>query len=468
MALPVEESSMPFDLKEMINRHQGEQISLLSEYMNPQMAKVFKILGFDPVYVRGKGSHLWDDRGNDYLDLQSGFGVFAVGRSHPKIKDAIRQYLDIDSPNLVKLGTQLLAGLLAKKLVTEIAPPGLDTVFFCNSGAEAVDGAMKFAHAFTRRNRFLYCDHSFHGLTLGTLAVNGCKDFRADYESILSCGTEIPVGGVAQLEAELSRRDVAALVVEPVIGHGVFIPPDDFLPRARELCTRYGTLLIADEVQTGFGRTGKMLACEHWNVVPDIMTLSKSLSGGYCPIGAILYPRKVYESVFKSLDRCMVHSTTFSQNDLAAVCGLATLEVIREEGLVDNSARMGAYLVEQLRELAKKYEMIREVRGKGLMIAVEFGEPRSLALKAGWKMIHGINKSLFCQSILVPLIMDHHVLAQVSGHGGDIIKLLPPLVIDQNDADRVIHAFDQVLAAAHKFPGPIWEVGTRLAKAALK
>jgi len=459
---------MSFDLQEIINRHQGEQLSLLSEYINPQMARVFKILGFDPVYVRGKGSHLWDDKGNDYLDLQSGFGVFAVGRSHPKVKDAIRQYLDLDSPNLIKLGTQLLAGLLAKKLVKEIAPSGLDTVFFCNSGAEAVDGALKFSHVFTKKTRFVYCDHSFHGLTLGTLIVNGCKEFRGDYEAILSNGTAIPFGNADRLEAELSKGDVAAFIVEPVIGHGVFIPPDDFLPRARELCTRYGTLLIADEVQTGFGRTGKLFACEHWNITPDIMTLSKSLSGGYCPIGAILYPRKVYDSVFKSLDRCMVHSTTFSQNDLAAVCGLVTLEVIREEELVENSAAMGQYLLGKLGELAKKYELIQEVRGKGLMIAIEFGEPQSLGLKTGWKMIHKINKNLFCQSILVPLIMDHHILAQVSGHGRDIIKLLPPLVFDQKDADRFLRSFEQVLIAAHRFPGPIWEVGTRLAKAALK
>ncbi|HUO76368.1 MAG TPA: aspartate aminotransferase family protein [Thermodesulfovibrionales bacterium] len=459
---------MPLDLREIIERHQGEQLSLLSQYINPQMAKVLKTIGFDPVYVRGKGSHLWDDRGNDYLDMISGFGVFALGRSHPKVKEAIRQYLDLDSPNLVKMGTQLLAGLLAQKLVNEFAPPGLDTVFFCNSGAEAVDGALKFAHAFTGRKRFLYCDHGFHGLTLGTLAISGCKEFRADYEELLSGGTEMPFGDIAQLERELSRGDVAALVVEPVIGHGVFIPPDDFLPRARELCTRYGTLLIADEVQTGFGRTGKLFACEHWNVVPDIMTLSKSLSGGYCPIGAILYPRKIYDKVFSSMDRCMVHSTTFSQNDLAAVCGLATLEVLREEHLVENSARMGTYLVEQLRVLAQKYELIREVRGLGLMIAVEFGQPSSLSLKTGWKMIHQINKDLFCQSILVPLIMDHHIIAQVSGHGRDIIKLIPPLVFNQNDADRFIEAFDQVLAAAHRFPGPIWEVGSRIAKAVLR
>ena len=459
---------MSLDLRKIIERHQGEQLSLLSQYINPQMAKVLKTIGFDPVYVRGKGAHLWDDRGNEYLDMISGFGVFALGRSHPKVKEAIRQYLELDSPNLVKMGTQLLAGLLAQKLVEEFAPPGLDTVFFCNSGAEAVDGALKFAHAFTRRKRFLYCDHGFHGLTLGTLAISGCKEFRADYEEVLSGGTEMPFGDIAQLERELSRGDVAALVVEPVIGHGVFIPPDDFLPKARELCTRYGTLLIADEVQTGFGRTGKLFACQHWNIVPDIMTLSKSLSGGYCPIGAILYPRRVYDKVFSSMDRCMVHSTTFSQNDLSAVCGLATLEVLREEHLVENSARMGAYLVEQLRGLAQKYELVREVRGLGLMIAIEFGQPRSLSLRTGWKMIHQINKDLFCQSILVPLIMDHHIIAQVSGHGRDIIKLIPPLVFDKNDADRFIEAFDQVLTAAHRFPGPIWEVGSRIAKAVLR
>ncbi len=257
-------------------------------------------------------------------------------------------------------------------------------------------------------------------------------------------------------------------MVEPVIGHGVFIPPDDFLPRARELCTRYGTLLIADEVQTGFGRTGKLFACEHWNVVPDIMTLSKSLSGGYCPIGAILYPRKVYDRVFSSLDRCMVHSTTFGLNDLAAVCGLATLEVIREERLVENSARTGGYLVDRLMGLADKYEFIREVRGRGLMIAIEFGQPRSLGLKTGWKMIHGVSLDLFCQSILMPLIVDHHILAQVAVHGKDIIKLIPPLVFDQTDADRFIRAFDQVLAAAHRFPGPIWDLGFRMAKGALR
>lgn len=455
---------MAFDLVESVRMNQGRQLRLLSEYINPQMARVLKTIGFDPAYVRGKGAHLWDDRGNDYLDMVGGFGVFGIGRSHPRVISAIRQYLDLESPNLVKMGTQLISGLLAEKLVEEFAPEGLDTVFFCNSGAEAVEGALKFAHAFTGKSRFVYCANGYHGLTLGALGVSGCREFREDYKQILRAGTEIPFGDAARLESEIARGDVAAFVVEPVAGHGVFIPPADFLPRAREACTRYGTLLIADEVQTGFGRTGKLFACEHWGIVPDVMTLSKSLSGGFCPIGAILYPRKVYDRVFRSLDRCMVHSSTFSQNDLSAVCALVTLDILREEGVVENSARIGGYLMQELKRLAAKYELIREVRGLGLMIAVEFDKPRSPSLKFGWKMIHGLNQDLFCQSILVPLIVHHHIIAQVSGHGKDIIKLIPPLVFSQSDADRFIYAFDQVLAGAHRFPGPVWEVAACLAK----
>src|SRR5262245_37093523 len=156
---------MAFDPREVFERHQGEQLSLLADYMNPRMARVLRTIAFNPVYVRGLGSHLWDDHGNDYLDMLSGFGVFAVGRSHPKMKEAIRRFLEIDSPNLIKMGTQLFAGLLARALIEDHAPEGLDTVFFCNSGAEALDGAMKFAHAYTGRKRFVFCDHGYHGLT---------------------------------------------------------------------------------------------------------------------------------------------------------------------------------------------------------------------------------------------------------------------------------------------------------------
>lgn len=458
---------MGFDLKTLIDQSQGTQWELLRDYINPKLARVLKMIGFDPVYVRGRGAHLWDDQGNDYLDMLAGYGVFNIGRAHPKIKDAIRQYLELDSPNLIKMGTQLLAGIFARKLIEEVAPEGLDTVFFCNSGTEAIEGAIKLSRCATGRPRLLYCDHAFHGLTMGSLSLNGGEEFREGFGALLPNCTRIPFGDIDALERELSRRDVAALVTEPIQGHGVFIPPEDYLPRARELCDRYGTLLVIDEVQTGLGRTGKMFACEHWNVTPDILTMSKALSGGFCPVGAILYKRQIYNKVYSSLDRCIVHSSTFGQNDLAAVCGMATLEVMREERIVENSAEIGAYLLSRLRKMKDRYGFIKEVRGKGLMIAIEFTEPRSTRPRMGWKLVHRLGHDIFCQSILMPLMIDHHILAQVAGHRLDVIKLIPPLVIGKKDADRFLGAFDQVLAAAYRFPGPIWEFGSRLAKAAL-
>ncbi|MBX3468774.1 MAG: aspartate aminotransferase family protein [Planctomycetes bacterium] len=456
---------MAFDLKQLIREHQGRELDLLRETMNPRFAKVLSTIGFDPVYVRGQGAHLWDKDGNDYLDMLSGYGVFNVGRNHPKVKDAIRQYLEVDSPNLIKMGTQLLAGVLAERLL-KIAPRGLDTVFFCNSGAEAIEGAMKFARAYTGRTRMIFCQHGFHGLSMGALSVNGLDEFRHGFGPLMPW-TRIPFGDAKALEAELKRGDVAAFVVEPIQGHGVFIAPDGYLQEAKALCQKHGAVLIADEVQTGFGRTGKMFASEHWGLEPDIMTISKALSGGYCPTGAILFRRPIYEKVFSSLDRCIVHSSTFSQNDLAAVCGLATLAVLEEERIVEHAAETGQYLLEQLQGLVGRYELLKEVRGKGLVIAIEFGPPRSMSLRAGWTMIHKLNQDLFCQAILVPLMMDHKILAQVAAHGMDVIKLIPPLVLTRADCDRFLASFEAVLEAAHKFPGPLWEVGSRIAKNAV-
>lgn len=456
---------MPFDLKKLMDENRGRELDLLRDTMNPRFAKVLSTIGFDPVYVRGQGAHLWDRDGNDYLDMLSGYGVFNVGRNHPKIKDAIRQYLEADSPNLIKMGTQLLAGLLAERLI-KIAPKGLDTVFFCNSGAEAIEGAIKFARAYTGRSRMIFFKHGFHGLSYAALSLNGLDDFRAGFGELLPW-TKLTFGDTKALEAELKKGDVAAVVVEPVQGHGVFVPPDGFLQDARALCTKHGALLIADEVQMGFGRTGKMFSCEHWGLQPDIMTISKALSGGFCPTGAILFRRAVYDKTFSSLDRCVVHSSTFSQNDLAAVCGLATLDVLEEEKVVENAATVGKYLLDKLQALVGKYELLKEVRGKGLVIAIEFGAPRSVTLRAGWSMIHKLNQDLFCQAILVPLMMDHKILAQVAAHHMDVIKLIPPLVLTKADCDRFLSSFEQVMESAHRFPGPLWEVGSRIAKNAV-
>jgi acetylornithine/succinyldiaminopimelate/putrescine aminotransferase len=356
--------------------------------------------------------------------------------------------------------------LLAQELV-KIAPEELDSVYFCNCGASAVETALKYARAATGRSRIVHCRNSYHGLTLGALEVTASPEFRKGFFVPTADATAVPFSDAAALEKELARKDVAGFIFEPIQGKGVYIPDDEYLAQARALCTKYGTVMIADEVQTGFGRTGKMFAVEHWNIKPDIMAVSKALSGGYVPVGAVLSKRWIHSKVFGSMDRCLAHSNTFGQNDLAMVAGLATLHVLREEKIVENSAAMGRLLREKLGAMVGKYELVKDVRGKGLMVAIEFGPPKSLGLKMGWSLLHALDASLFPQAVLLPLFKDHHILAQVAGHHVDIIKLIPPLVLNAQDVDDIAAGFDAVVAACHKFPGPAWEVGKKLAGQAL-
>jgi acetylornithine/succinyldiaminopimelate/putrescine aminotransferase len=455
------------DLKGMLARERSDLATLAAEHVNPAFVRVLRMLGYDKRYVRGEGAYLFDDAGNRYIDCLVGYGTFACGRNHPVIRDAIRQVMDLELPNLLAMGIAPLSGLLARELC-RIAPGDLEMVFFTNSGAEGVETALKYARAATGKPRVLHCDRSFHGLTLGALSVNGNAEFKDGFGPFLKGVGTVPYNDLEALECELSRGDVAGFIVEPIQGEGVFMPRPDYLPGAQHLCREHGAVFIVDEVQAGLGRTGKTFASEHYGLTPDIVILAKALSGGYVPCGAVLSKRWIHEKVFSSLDRCVVHSSTFSENDLAMAAGLATLHVLQEERLAANAAVMGELLANGLREVGRKYEMFREVRGQGLMLGVEFGPPTSTTLKMGWNLIHKLNPSLFCQVMLVPLLTEHHILAQVAGHHLDVIKLLPSLVINEDDVAEIVCAFDRVMAAAHRFPGPVWEIGKRLAGSAMR
>lgn len=460
-------SPTSFDLRALLNGRPDTAVDRIHEHVNPAFARVLKIIGFDIDWAHGQGAYLYDQQGQRYIDCLGGYAVFNVGRNHPVIRDAIHQAMEMDLPNLVKMGAPTLSGLLAEQLV-KLAPGDLDTVFFTNSGGEGIDTAIKYARAATGRPRILHCKKAFHGLTLGALAVNGNDEFRDGFGPLDSHTTCVPFNDLPALQRELERGDVAGVIVEPIQGKGVFMPDDDYLPELAALCRKHEALFIADEVQTGYGRTGKMFAIEHWQVEPDILVTAKALSGGYVPVGAVMSKRWIHQKVFSTLDRCVVHSTTFGQNDLAMAVGLATLHVLREEHIVENAATVGGYLQQRLAGLIEKYDMVKDVRGKGLMLAIEYGPPRNLMLKAGWKMMHSVDQSLFPQAIIIPLMADHHILTQVAGHHLDVIKLIPPLVLSQTDADEIVEAFDMVTAACHKFPGPAWEVGKRLTKQAMK
>ncbi|MGE5192627.1 MAG: aspartate aminotransferase family protein [Deltaproteobacteria bacterium] len=455
------------DLEKLLAVERQHLADLAEAHINPAFVKVLRMLGYDRRYVRGQGAYLYDEAGNRYIDCLVGYGTFACGRNHPVIRDAIQQAMDLDLPNLLAMGVPHLSGLLAREL-KRTAPGELDMVFFTSSGAEGVETAIKYARAATRKARIIHCDRSFHGLTLGALSVNGNAEFKEGFGPFLPGATTIPYNDLAALEEEILRGDVAGFIVEPIQGEGVFMPRAGFLAGALECCRRHGVVYIADEVQTGLGRTGRMFACEYAGVEPDILITAKALSGGYVPCGAVLSKRWIHDKVFSSLDRCVVHSSTFSENDLAMAAGLATLHVLREEKLVENAAAMGDLLAQGLREVGRKYEMFREVRGQGLMLGIEFGPPTSAALKMGWNLIHKLNPSLFCQVMLIPLLADCHILAQVAGHHLDVIKLLPSLVINAEDVAHIVRSFDKVMEAAHRFPGPVWEIGKRLAGSALK
>lgn len=450
------------DIVSLVKNRLEETYDLHRRYINPQFVRVLEVIGFNRNYTSSKGARLYDADGREVLDFLAGFGVFNIGRNHPLVAKVLHEMLDADPPNMVQMDLGGISGLLAEAL-TAVAPGDLDAVFFTNSGAESVEGALKFARQATRRHKVVHCAHAFHGLTLGALSVNGNREFRDRNEPLLPGCIQVPFNDLDALEKALAGGDVAAFIFEPIQGKGVFLPDDDYLPGARALCDRYGTLMIADEVQTGFGRTGKMFAVDHWNVVPDIMAVSKALSGGFVPIGAVITKRAIHARVFDSMERCFAHSNTFGQNDLAMAAGLATLHVLQSENLVERAAEVGDYLLAGLREKIGRYEMLHEVRGRGLMIGLQFGEPKSLSLKTGWKLVHKMNADLFGQMITMPLMEKHHILTQVAGHGLDTVKILPPLVIGREEADLFLNAMEDVLQDVHRFPGAAWSTTKKMA-----
>lgn len=460
---------MTFNIKELIQSKTGQARPLHEKNMNPVFSKVLEMIGFSHEYTEGRGSYVYTADGRKIFDGLSGYGVFGMGRNHPVVVDAVRQALDLNLPNLIQMDTPLVSGMLAEKLIS-IAPGNrLEHVFFTNSGTEAVEGAIKFARGYSQRPRILYCKSAFHGLSTGSLSLNGDQSFRDGFGELFPHTECVQLEDANSLEHELKKENVAAVFFEPVRGKGVFFPGDDTVyPTVQRLCRKYDTLLAIDEIQTGLGRTGKWWACQHWDLEPDILVTAKALSGGLIPIGAILYSDAVYKKVFNKLDRCVVHSSTFGQNCLAMVAGLAAIHVLETERLVERSAAQGDKLLAGLTRLHGKHEFIHQVRGKGLMIGVEFGPPKSFALKPAWALLHSAQKGLFAQAVVMQLYQQHRLLTQVAGHHQEIVKLLPPFIVTDEEVEYIVDSFDRVLEDCRKFPGPVWSVGKQLVGAAAK
>jgi ornithine--oxo-acid transaminase len=440
------------DVRALLDGRDGGDLERWARTINPQFVRVLRTIGFDRTWARSEGAYLWDADGNRYLDMLGGFGMYNVGRNNRRVRDALIEALELDTPGMLAMGVTALPGLLAEELLAR-TPPRLERCLFTNSGTEAVEAALKLGRAASKRSRVISTEHGFHGLTLGSLSAGGAAEFTERFGPLLPGFEQVPFGDLEALEQQLRREDVGVFIVEPIQGKGVNMPPAGYLENAQALCRKYGTLFCVDEVQTGFGRTGTMFAFEHWGLEPDLVPVAKSLSGGYVPVGALLMSRAIHEAVFDSMEHAVSHGSTFAPNELAMVAGLATLRELGDEHLVERSARLGARLLELTQPLVDEFEVVREVRGLGLMWAIEFGEPRSG--KLSWKMIEKVQPGLFAQLVVAPLFSERRILSQVAGHKLAVLKVLPPLVVTDEDVEEFVDALRETVEQAQRMPSSL-------------
>lgn len=434
--------------------------------VNPRKAEMLRLVGIDADYRSSSGSWLTDVDGRRYLDTVTHSGVSTIGHSHAHVAETLRAVLAADLPNIVQMHCSPLAGMLAERLLA--SAPHLGKVYFGNSGAEAVETGLKLARGCTGRPRILFFDGAYHGLTYGALSCVGHEMWRTGFGPFLEGCCPVPFGDVEALARELSRGDVACLLGETLIGDGgVKLPPEGFWPEAARLCREHGALLVLDEIQVGLGRTGRFHAYEHYGIEPDVLLLGKALSGGYVPVSAVLMRNEVYEGVFSSHARCLIHFGTYSENNLAMAAAWATLDVVENEDLVRRSAEWGRLLLERLEPLRDRYELVHDIRGLGLFIGIEIGRPRSLGLRTTWDMLNRIHPGLIGQMIVMSLFRRHRVLAQLGGHNVHVLKLMPALSIAPEEIDLIVSALDATLAECHRFPSAMWSEMFELARRAV-
>ncbi|HLK51034.1 MAG TPA: aspartate aminotransferase family protein [Bryobacteraceae bacterium] len=437
-----------------------------ASHVNPQWVRLLNLLEMNARYHRCRQAELYTEDGLCILDFLSGYCVHNVGHNHPALIAALKEELDRSGPVMLQSHVPELAGELAGRLCRS-AGGRLRKVFFCSSGSEGVEAVIKFTRAHTRRSGLLYAEGAFHGLTCGALSLMGDPFWRDGFGPLLPGAESVPFGNLDTLELKLSTRKFAAYIIEPVQGEaGIRIPEPGYLRTAQSLCHRYGTLFVADEVQTGLYRTGTFLASHHFDIDPDMVVLAKALSGGLVPVGAVLMSDAVYESVYDSLKRSIVHTSTYSENALAMRAGLATLDVLEREELGPRAQTLGEMLRRRLSAALSGYDMIREVRGLGLMCGIEFAAPRSTGLRILFEAFRRIHSGMFGQVLVMRLFRDHRILTQMCGNNFMVLKAAPPLVVTEPQLDQFISAIQEVVNLMHQ-PSTFWSEALRLARRAV-
>jgi putrescine aminotransferase len=402
----------------------AEAFENYKNFVNPPLARVMKLSG-SPVEVRASGTTIWDQNGKAYLDFAGGYGVFTLGHSHSRVIAAVREQIERMSLS-GKTMFNIVLGRAAKRLA-ELAPGDLQLSFWCNSGTEALEGAIKLARAATGRAKIVATNDAYHGKTLGALSISGRETFQAPFRPLLADVAHVPFGDASVLDEVL--RDAAAFVVEPVQGEGgVNVPPIGYLRAVRAACDRAGALFIADEVQTGLGRCGYLFACERDGVVPDVMTLAKGLSGGIIPVGAFIARPDAWNRAYAK--QPLIHTSTFGGSEIACAAALAAMDVLIEDDLVSNARARGEQLLDGCKAIALEYpQVIREARGLGLLVGVELTSEGY----GGW---------------IIPQMLKAGVTAAWTLNQQRVIRLEPPLIVTEGEVEIALSAFSAGVEAA--------------------
>ncbi len=395
-------------------------IEKYQKFVNPTQVALLKIGGYDHIERSAQGCTVTDWDGNEYLDCLGGYGIFSLGHRHPSVIGAVRRQLDLMPLASKTFLNKPLADLCAK--LAEVTPGDLQYSFLCNSGTEAVEGALKAARMATGKTDFVAALGGYHGKTLGALSATGRDVYQRPFAPMVPGFSHVPWDDADAVDAAITDR-TAAVILEPVQGEGgIQVPSDDYLPRVQDICRRRGVLLIADEVQTGLGRTGRMFGVEHWGVTPDILTLSKALGGGVIPVGAFVATPDIWDRVFR--ENPFIHTSTFGGGELACAAALAAIEATLEEDLPRKAAENGAYFLDGLRRIQREFPtVLHEARGLGLMLGVEFTDADIGKLVIG-TMVH------------------RGVIAAYTLNNPRVIRFEPPLIITRAQIDTVLGVFE--------------------------
>ncbi len=440
--------------------------SLYSANVNPQWVRLLDLLDMNVHYERCLGAELFAEDGTCYLDFLSGYCVHNTGHNHPHIVHALMQELERSGPVMLQSHVPELAGELAQRLCA-LAGGNLTKAFFCSSGSEGVEAAIKFARTTTRRNGLLACTDAFHGLTCGALSLMDNSFWREGFGPLLADSTVIAFDDLDALEQELKTRKYAAFFVEPVQSEGgIRVPAPHYLSSAQQLCKRYGTLLVLDEVQTAMFRTGRFLAAQHFEVQPDMVILAKALSGGLIPVGAVLMTEEISEAMYSSLQRAIVHTSTYGENGLAMRAGLATLDVLEREGLGRRSIELGSLLRDSLNAALAPYEMFAGTRGLGLLSGIEFRPPTRLSLKLSFQAFRAIHTAMFGQMLVMRLFRQEKILTQMCGNNFMVLKTAPPLIANEEQIHSFVNSAERVVSEMHN-SSSFWTESLGLARRAV-